>query len=135
MVEDTKISFIDIYVFIQKSWKTVLAFALLGLISAAIFLLLTPKQYEALAQIKMAQLSIPNNSNNSNDKTLGINIEEPRALILRMRLPTVYDQEAISSCGLIDKPNANQLLANKVKLTIPKEVSGVVDLKIREFSV
>ncbi|BEI32939.1 hypothetical protein PHIN5_03070 [Polynucleobacter sp. HIN5] len=94
---------------------------------------MTPKQYEASAQIKMAQIANINNNNN-NLNPLGINIEEPQALISRMALPTSYPKETIALCGLSDTKNAEVALVSKVKLTITKGVSGSVDLKIRDVS-
>jgi hypothetical protein len=39
---------------------------------------------------------------NVNNNPLGINIEEPQALIARMALPTSYSKETIALCGLAD---------------------------------
>jgi hypothetical protein len=55
-------------------------------------------------------------------------------LIARMALPTSYPKETITLCGLADQKDPEVVLANKVKLSIPKGVGGTVDLKIRDTS-
>ena len=130
-----ELSFLDIIEFIQESWKTIAGFTVLGIAGAVIYLWVVPKQYEASAQIKMAQIAnVNNNNNNNNINPLGINIEEPQALIARMALPTSYPKETIALCGLTDQKDPEALIAKKVKLSIPKGVGGTVDLKIRDAS-
>lgn len=124
---DEEISLADILNFIAESWQTVLVFTLLGLGAAGIFLFLAPKQYEAIVQIRMAQIASPNNGINP----LGVNIEEPAALIARMTLPTTFDSQIIQKCGLADREDASSELIKSVKLSIPKGVSSTVNLKMR----
>ncbi len=132
-LSDSEISLTDILEFIQESWKTIVGLTIFGIAGALLFLWVAPKQYEASAQIKMAQIANVNNNNN-NINPLGINIEEPQALIARMALPTSYPKETIELCGLADQRDPQVLLAKKVKLSIPKGVGGTVDLKIRDAS-
>jgi uncharacterized protein involved in exopolysaccharide biosynthesis len=128
---DEEISLADIANFIVESWQTVLVFILLGLGVAGAYLLFTPKQYEAIAQIRMAQIASPNNNNNNNINPLGINIEDPAALIARMTLPTTYASQTIQECGLADRERASSVLAKVVKLSTPKGVANTVDLRIQ----
>ncbi len=132
--QENEISLIDIFEFVQESWKTIAGFTVLGIAGAALFIFAIPKQYEASAQIKMAQIANVNNNNNNNINPLGINIEEPQALIGRMALPTSYPKETIALCGLADQRDLEVALASKVKLSIPKGVGGTVNLKIRDTS-
>ncbi len=133
-LSESEISLVDVIEFLQESWKTIAGFTVLGIAGAALFIWVIPKQYEASAQIKMAQIPNVNNNNNNNINPLGINIEEPQALISRMVLPTSYPKETIALCGLADQKDADGALARKVKLSIPKGVGGTVDLKIRHTS-
>lgn len=130
-IDEDELSLTDIVNFILESWRTIVGFTLLGLGAAVAFISLAPKQYEAIAQIKMAQIASPNNNNN-NINPLGVNIEEPAALIARMALPTTYSTEIIEACGLSGKEDSSALLAKKVKLSIPRGVGSTVDLKLRE---
>jgi uncharacterized protein involved in exopolysaccharide biosynthesis len=133
---DDELSLVDIINFFQESWKVIVGFMVLGIVGAAIYLWVVPRQFEASAQIKMAQIAnVNNNSNNNNNiNPLGINIEEPQALISRMALPTSYPKETVTLCGLADQKDPEVVLASKVKLSIPKGVGGTVDLRIRDTS-
>ena len=134
-LSDSEISLADILEFIQESWKIIVGFTVLGIAGAGLYLWAVPKQYEASAQIKMAQIAnVNNNNNNNNINPLGINIEEPQALIARMALPTSYPKETIALCGLAEQKGPEPALASKVKLSIPKGVGGTVDLKVRDAS-
>jgi F0F1-type ATP synthase assembly protein I len=132
-LDDNELSLTDMLHFVAESWKAIMLFMLIGLGAAFVFINIVPKQYEAIAQIKMAQIASPNNNNNNNNiNPLGINIEEPAALIARMSFPTTYSPEVLQECGLANTKDGNALLANKVKLSIPKGVGGTVDLKVRD---
>jgi capsular polysaccharide biosynthesis protein len=132
-LSESEISLADVIEFLQESWKIIAVFTVLGIAGAALFLWIVPKQYEANAQIKMAQIANFNNNNN-NINPLGINIEEPQALIARMALPTTYPKETVALCGLAEQKDGELVLATEVKLAIPKGVGGTVDLKIRNTS-
>ena len=121
-LSESEISLADVIEFIQESWKIIVGVTVLGISGAAVYLWVAPKQYEASAQIKMAQIANV------------INIEEPQALIARMAIPTSYPKEVIAICGLADKKDSNALLAKKVRLTITKGVNSTVDLKILSVS-
>lgn len=131
---DDEPSLLDIIQFFQEYWKTIFGFTAIGIAGAVIYLWVVPKQYEASAQIKMAQIPNVNNNNNNNINPLGINIEEPQALIARMALPTSYPKETIAFCGMAEQRDPEVALASKVKLSIPKGVGGTVDLKVRDAS-
>ena len=130
LVED-EISIKDIIDFLIEHWKTILGFGVAGLIAALMFAFLMPSQYEAKAQIKMAQIGV---NNNNNVNPLGVNIEEPALLIARMKLPTSFDQATIERCGLNGEKDAAEVLAKKVKLSAVKCAPSVVDLSIQAES-
>ena len=131
--KDDEISLLDIFLFFKNEYQFIIGFALLGFVGAALYLWTVPKQYEVIGQIKMAQIANLNNNNN-NVSPLGINIEEPQALIARMAIPTTYPKETITLCGLAEPKDAGALLAKKAKLSLPKGLVGVVDLEIRDTS-
>ncbi len=130
LVED-EISIKDIIDFLIEHLKTILGFGVAGLIAALMFAFLMPSQYEAKAQIKMAQIGV---NNNNNVNPLGVNIEEPALLIARMKLPTSFDQATIERCGLNGEKGAAEVLAKKVKLSAVKGAPSVVDLSIQAES-
>lgn len=124
--QDDEISLIDILRFLKKSWKTIAITALVGLALAMTYLAITPKQYEAVAQIAMAQIGATNNNNIS---PLGVNIEEPALLIARVSSPSSFTPQVIAACGLQDQANAALALSKSIKFTIPKGVANMVELK------
>jgi capsular polysaccharide biosynthesis protein len=126
---DSEKSLLDIFIFLKRSYKLIALIGLLGVAASSIYLLITPKQYQASAQIQMAQIGAANNNNN-NINPLGINIEEPALLIARFSSPTTYTTEVSKACGLGSEKDALAILSNSVKLSITKGVANVVDLKI-----
>jgi capsular polysaccharide biosynthesis protein len=127
-INDSEISLLDILVFLRRSYKLIAFIGILGVAVSFSYLLITPKQYQASAQIQMAQISAANNNNNINP--LGVNIEEPALLIVRLSSPTSYTAEITKACGIDSAKDAQAILSKSVKLTIPKGVGNVVDLKI-----
>ena len=130
-INDSEISLLDILVFLKRSYKLIAFIGILGVAASFGYLLITPKQYQASAQIQMAQIGAANNNNNNNNiNPLGVNIEEPALLIARLSSPTSYTAEIIKACGIDSTKDAQAILSKSVKLTIPKGVANVVDLKI-----
>jgi capsular polysaccharide biosynthesis protein len=128
--EEDEISLKDIIDFLIENWKTILAAGILGLAASLIFVFVAPAQYEAKAQIKMAQIRVINNNNN-NVNSLGVNIEEPAVLMARVKLPTSFDPVTIDRCGLTGEKDAQDILAKLVKLSEVKGAPSVVDLSIQ----
>jgi LPS O-antigen subunit length determinant protein (WzzB/FepE family) len=123
---EDEISIKDIVDFLLESWKAILATGLVGLLGAAGFIVFTPSQYEATAQIQMAQIAPNNNSN-----PLVVNVEDPNLLMARLKLPSSYTEDEIKACGLQDLKLPAESLANTAKLSPVKGVSSIVELKIR----
>lgn len=133
-IQDDEISLLKILLFLKLSWKIATYFGVTGLAIAIAYLWVTPKQYQAIAQIQMAQISntvAANNGSNrgSNISPLGINIEEPNLLIARMSFPTSFTPATIAACELGEKKNAAAILAKSIKLSQPRGVLNVVELK------
>jgi LPS O-antigen subunit length determinant protein (WzzB/FepE family) len=126
-INESEISLLDILIFLKCSYKLLVLFGIIGVVVSFGYLLIAPKQYQASAQIQMAQIGA---ANNNNINPLGVNIEEPALLIARLSSPTSYTPEIAQACGLDSAKDAQELLSKSVKLTIPKGVANVVDLKI-----
>ena len=125
--DDQVISLIDILRFLKGAWKLITIFGLIGIALSIAYLVLTPKQYEAAAQITMAQIGTTPNNNNINP--LGINIEEPALLISRLSSPTSFTPQVIKACDYQNQADSPLALSKSIKLTIPKGVTNVVELK------
>ena len=120
---DEEISLLDILCFIKSAWKTIAIAGLCGLVISILYLLMTPNQYEVLAQMQMARVP--------QDKSpLGVNVEEPVALIARMSLPTSFNEAVIAACGLQEASNQAAQFSKVIKFGIPKGVASVVELKV-----
>ena len=59
--QEAEISLLDILRFLKDAYKTILIFGVLGITLSIAYLVITPKQYEATAQIVMAQIDAANN--------------------------------------------------------------------------
>ncbi len=123
-IED-EISLKDIVDFLVESWKTIFATGVLGILGAVTYIVVTPNQYEATAQIQMAQLS--------SGAIAGTNLEDPNLLIARMKMPSTYDQAAIATCGYESKPNAVQSISKMAKFSLIKGTQ-TVELKVQGLS-
>ncbi len=128
---EEEISIKDIIDFLMEHWKTILGFGVVGLLVASMFAFLMPSQYEAKAQIKMAQIAV---KYNDNVNPVGVNIEEVALLIARMKLPTTFDLSTIERCGLTSEKDGAEVLAKRVKLSAVKGAPSVVDLSIQAES-
>lgn len=120
---DSEISLLDILIFLKVAWKSIVLMGLLGLAISVAYLLLTPNQFEAVANIAMAPVPADKNP-------LGVNIEEPQALINRMSMPSSFDASVIQTCDLQESSNLPAQLSKAIKLSIPKGVANVVELKV-----
>lgn len=86
---------------------------------------MTTPMYEAVAQIRMAQITQINPAN-----PFGVSIEDPASLMARMQVPTNYGSDAISDCGYQDRLQPALALSKDAKFSAPKGVANTVELKI-----
>ena len=119
-----KIFLNDILRFLKDAYKNILIFGLIGIALSIAYLAITPKQYEASAQIMMAQIGVANNNLNY----LGVNIEEPALLVARLAIPWSFTPAEIAACSFEDKPDAAAALVKAIKLVPAKGVPNVVEL-------
>ncbi len=130
---EDEISLKDIIDFLIESWKAILVTGLLGVLVSAAYLIVTPNQYQATAQIQMAQISASNNNNN-NTNPLGVNIEEPNLLLARLKLPTTYSDEVIKACAFENASSPAESLASSAKFSAVKGVDSMIELRINRDS-
>ena len=137
---NSEISLLDILVFLKRSYKLIVLMGLLGVTASFGYLLISPKQYQASAQIQMAQIGAANPLGQASAQIqmaqigaanpLGINIEEPALLIARLSSPTSYNAEITKACGLDSTRDTQAILSKSVKLAISKGVANVIDLQV-----
>ena len=123
--DQSEISLLGILRFLKSAWKVIAIAGAVGLIVSAVYLAVTPKKFEATTQIAMAQIVAVNNNINY----LGVNVEEPVLLISRLSSPTSFSTNVMAACGIAEQSNAGLTLSKSIKLTIPKSLTNVVELK------
>ncbi len=127
---DNELTLEDIVVFIKNYWKTIIGCTFIGIISGTIFYLFAPKQYEAIAKIKMAQIKQITTTQFTQNNTLN-NIEDPQSLVQRMNTITSYSNEAISKCGLEHVFDIQRSFNKNINFDIPKAQNNIVVLTVR----
>ena len=120
----------DAFRFVKNFYKWIGGFGILGVFAAAAFIAFTPPEYEAVAQIQMAQFG-PIGKGLSRT---GFNVEEPALLVARLSNPSSFSNEDLMACGLDGQTHSKEILAKKLKINSVKGVGGVVELKVRGSS-
>jgi len=128
--QEDEISPFDIVDFFITNAKTFLITSVLGIISSGLYLWFTPPQYEATAQIQMAQWS--------SNKNLGVvagNVEEAGTLISRLGAPSTYSSQNIQACKMESiKIDQDLALSKKLKYSIIKSSPNVIEIKVQQKS-
>lgn len=126
--------------FLKDNFKLISISTVLGLLLSVTYLALTPSQYEATAQIEMAQLPDfsradgPTSSAGMSISSVRFMIEDPNTLVGRLFLPSSFDDETISACELPAHPLKNEILARSVRASVMKKVTNVAEFAIRHSS-
>ncbi len=124
VIED-EISRKDIIDFLVESWKTIILTGFLGLVGSITYLWVTPSQYQATAQVQMAQISA-----NKNNYPLGVNIEDINLLMARLKFPSTYSTQEIKACGFESSTTSAENLVTAAKFSAVKGVESIIELKI-----
>jgi LPS O-antigen subunit length determinant protein (WzzB/FepE family) len=119
-----EISLKDLVDFFKGNWHRILFYGVAGLLLSLAYVALSPKEYGAIWQMQMAQVS---NNNPSN-------IEEPVALIERLRFSTAYPVEVQQKCGMPNDQDIGDYLNKKLEVQVIKNLSKVVQFKYRSNS-
>ncbi len=122
---ENEISLKDIIDFLIESWRSIVVAILLGVLGSIGYLAVTPNQYQAIAQIQMAQINVIGSTN-----PFGVNVEDPNLIIARLKLPSTYSAEIIKNCGLENSLDSSEYLASIAKFSIVKGVGSMIELKI-----
>ncbi len=134
-ISEDEFSIENIIHFLAESWSKIMLFSLLGLVGSIVYLWVTPNQYQAIAQIQMAQISANNsNSNVNGNNPLGVNIEDPNLLMARLKLPTTYSTQEIKACNFESTKASSEALVEAAKFSAVKGVGTIIELKINRGS-
>jgi capsular polysaccharide biosynthesis protein len=129
-IHDGELSLKDTIDLFIESWKLIVVTGLLGVLAAIGYLMATPNQYQATAQIQMAQLITGSSYTNISR----VNVEDPNLLMTRLKLPTSYSPEVIKLCGFENESFPAESLASSIKFSSVKGTASMVELKINRDS-
>ena len=124
-----EISLRDIVDFFKRNYRLIVGGGVAGLLFSAAYALTVPNKYEASWQMQMAKTGNGNGNENGNG-----NIEEPAALIQRLRVPTAYPVEVQRACGMPDGGEFGDYLGGTLKVEVVKNVANAVGMKVRVSS-
>jgi len=120
-----EIGLADIYAFVRKFWLILLIGTLMGLVMATLYLIFSPKEYEAISQLQVAQLVT--NKNKEGEASI-INVENPAILSNRLKSPITFSEKVLSVCGLSGQPLS---LAAAVNSNVPKGATNTLEIRLR----
>lgn len=115
-VDKDEISLLDIYVFLRDSWKTFIAFSVLGLSAGLITAFILPEKFQASALIESASIA----KKESSDLITKVSVESPATLTEKMKVPTYFSEDTVKSCDLTDVANPAQALVRGLNPNVPR---------------
>lgn len=130
------IGFLDVVSFVIGYWKVIATPVVAGIALAAVYLLVTPKQFEAEALIKVGQVLAPSqdeaqqNRNSDQIPPFSVNLEAPVVIAEQFRQPAAFSDATIKACG---SPSPEALLA-KVRLRPSRSAQSILDLSVRDVN-
>lgn len=119
-IPEDEIALKDIVNFLVESWKTIILMGLLGIVGSSMYLLVTPNQYEAIANIQVA-------------KVVGSDVESPAQLVEKLKIPTFFSQKTFSVCGVSKKNDPGTFLLKNLKPTLSK-TAPIINLTYKATS-
>lgn len=104
-IEDDKVSFIDILLFLKTSVRNVITSSIVCLFIGAAYYFAMPKLYEVSATIQMATVAREA-------------IEKPDVLLEKIKLPLFFSAPTLQACGSDGDLSSNKNFAEKLKPTL-----------------
>lgn len=120
-----EISIADFLCFLRHAYKIIIIFGIVGVVLSIAYLAITPKQYEAVAQIAIAQISVANNGLNP----VIINLEEPSLVIARFTHLTSFTHQVLVACKLDEVANPSDKLAKSIKIASFKGIPNLIEIR------
>ncbi len=107
---------------IRKSWITILIFAIIGLITALVYLQFVPNSYLATAQVQLSQIRGANYE--------WSNLEDPNLLLARMKSPTSFSDKSLVACQYASRFE----MVKNVQLSLVKALPPSVEISVKNLS-
>lgn len=114
---------------IKAGWRWIAGGAVVGLVGAVGFVMVTPPQYEASAVIQPATVGTVGAGS-----TKGADVEPVAQTLERMKLATFYTDDLLRACDAKSLSNPRQALSNAIKPTLVKG-SSLIQVSYRGESV
>jgi hypothetical protein len=124
---DYEISIWSITLFLKSNCKLLALSVAFGLALSLVYLVIIPPQYEAVKTINLIKINSPNNP-------LGINLEEPSALIARIKASLFIDGDIIHLCGFEDDKNP-AFIDKSIKYAVLKDSTSSIELRVVRPSI
>lgn len=120
---DQEVSLQEIINFFIESWLIILTTIIISLFAATAYLVITPNEFQAVAYIQVARFQ-------DNGRVQWVNYEEPKLLLTRFKVPSVYTEEEIKACGFVNQGDPAKELAMAARFTEIRGGDSLVELKI-----
>lgn len=117
----------EVLFFLKSAWKIITLSVILGCGISSVYLMIAPNQYQAVASIVMGKVF-------SEKNPLGVDIEHPAELIVRLKNQTSFNESVIQACGLESISNNRATLFGVVELTVLAGTTSLVELKVKSSS-
>lgn len=131
-IADKQGEFVDLADFFYRRWLQIVMMGMLGMAVSGVYVVMTPKTYEAKWQMSMAQMVAGSSNTSSNiSANININSEEPAALIQRLRSPLIYTSNALEACGKSSNDTMGEYLDNTLQMQTVKNLPNVAGFRLR----
>lgn len=127
----TDITLGDVFSLVHQNLKLILLGGIIGLLGGGLYLATTSEKFAARGQLRLAQLVSPS----AGEQNISfMNVEEPLALIYRLRSPATYSDVVIEQCNLENAEESGEYLGGLLKVTPIKNVPNEVDFVVLHSS-
>jgi uncharacterized protein involved in exopolysaccharide biosynthesis len=127
-IADKQGELVDLPDFFYRRWLQIVVMGMLGIAVSGVYVVMTPKTYEAKWQMSMAQMVAGSSNIGAN---ININSEEPAALIQRLRSPLIYTPSVLEACGKSSNETMGEYLDNTLQMQIVKNLPNVAGFRLR----
>jgi hypothetical protein len=123
--KEGEISPIQIVKFFLESWKNIFFFGVLGVVGGIFYLYSTPKEYEVVAQVQLAQVL-----GNPGTYSL-VNLEDSGLVLSRLKSATFYLDQDYLACEINPIYRSQGEILKLLNISILDGVNSVLVIKIR----
>ena len=116
-------TFLETIFFLKEGFKPIFISGIIGILVSGFYLLITPNVYKSVVNVSMTRMVL------STEK-LAVNIEEPTALVARLRDSSGFNSELIEICNFQNSADIGEELNKFTKFSISKTVPSLVEITV-----